>query len=145
MKRFFTCLCVLAIALFGMAFADERANKDIEVAREIARQLQANFDYISFFEGISWYDEDMDAIVLKLNVTDGMTHEEFLARRSAGSMQLFYDLFDQLGVYSTVRENMDNFKIQDMDVYVLCYSEDGVIEYLEANGNNLTELIYPAN
>ena len=91
MKRFLVCLCIALIALSGIAFA-ERSNKDVQVAQEIARQLEANFDTVSFFDGTSWYDEDMDAIVLKINVTDNMSHEGFMTRRAEGRIEIFYSL-----------------------------------------------------
>ena len=144
MKRYVCVILVLALLVVGGACAagKDRPYSETSVAIEIARQFQASFDDVTSFDAESWYDNNLDAIILKLT-TINQDHSFYEAKRADNDIASFYAILSGLNVYSITVQNLKDYNINEMDVYVLSYSSDGVLEYLEVNGNDLTEFMFP--
>ena len=134
-------LALLLLAATGLGLA-ERTAQQIEGAEAIADLLASNYGSVEDFIAQSWYDRGMDAIVLTVGMA-GYTGDDFAQMRAAGPMDEFYTIFIENDPHEIILMALDLYEVGDMDFYFMVTSEDGVIQYLAVNGNNLTDFIYP--
>ena len=138
MKRVLACflsIFLLSVAVCGNVLAATTN----DVCNEIVRQFQESFKESSTFGAKPCFDESLNAILMKITAK----HQDaafFNQKRAENDMDAFYDMLAGLNVYRSAKANLTRFNINGIDIYVLFYSSDGVLQYLEINGNNMTEV-----
>lgn len=137
MKRVLALVLTLMLLVPSIALADART---VEVCFEIAAQFDASFDGSNSLSAkASFYDSSLNAIVLR--ISSNHDHEFYNNKRLIGDIQPLYDMFADFNAYQFCKQNMDKYSISDVDVYLLLYSSDDVLEYIEVNGRNITNLV----
>ena len=136
MKRVMCILLVLSMLIAGVAMAASEQS----VCSEIAKQMQDSFTESSPFNATAEYDADKRIIQLTLTAK-AQDHAFYEEKRKDNDMQPLYDMLANLNVYKTCKSNMDRYSVTGVDIYLILYSSDGVVEYVEINGRNISELL----
>lgn len=137
MKRYLAMLLIVAVALMCAPVAFGEVSADA-VCQELARKLPVNFEGNETFSAESHYDASNRILVLELTSKKN-DHAFFEGKRAIDDIQPLYDMLANLNVYSVCKEIMDEYSVEGVDIYFLAYSIDGVLEYIEINGKNLTD------
>ena len=137
MRRILSIVLVVILLFASAAYAESLKGA---VCNEIASQFKGSFDDSSSFSAESSYDKQLDAIWLNLTAKE-QNHAFYEEKRASADIQPLYDMLANLKVYQIAKTNFDKYSITDVDVYVTLYSSDGILEYLEVNGRNISSCL----
>ena len=137
MKRVVCLVCLFALLFVTTAYGDPSKQ---DVCDAIATQMGESFDSSSSFAVESYYDSTLDSIFLKLTAKD-QDHAFYEEKRASNDIQPLYDMLARLNVYFVAQANFQKYSISGVDMYFVLYSNDGILEYLEVNGRNISSLL----